>query len=175
MMPCILLSLILIFSSNLALGEIFRWTDDRGDLHYTDDYTKVPERHRSSIKKIEDGKETEPAKKEGGGPSKGKESPSRDRLGRGEEYWKGRVEELKSKVKALQDKSENLRLRYNELTTKYNDSKSSVERGSLRVERDQIKLEIDQNKAEIEATRIMLEKRIPEEADLFGAKPEWVK
>jgi hypothetical protein len=61
------------------------------------------------------------------------------------------------------------------LTTKYNDSKSSVERGSLRVERDQIKLEIDQNQAEIEATRIMLEKRIPEEADLFGAKPEWVK
>ena len=71
MMPCILLSLILILSSNLALGEIFRWTDERGDVHYTDDYTKVPERHRSSIKKIEDEKETEPAKKEVGGPSKG--------------------------------------------------------------------------------------------------------
>jgi len=175
MMPCILLSLILIFFSNFALGEIFRWTDERGDVHYTDDYTKVPERHQSSVKKIEEWKETEPTKKEAGGPSKGKESPSTDRLGRGEEYWKGRVEELRSKVKALQEKSDNLRLRYNELTTKYNDSKSSVERGGLRVERDQIKLEIDQNKGEIEATRIMLEKRIPEEADLFGAKPEWVK
>ena len=40
-----------------------RWTDERGDVHYTDDYTKVPERYRSSIKKIEDEKETEPAKK----------------------------------------------------------------------------------------------------------------
>jgi hypothetical protein len=173
MIPCILLSLILIFSSNLALGEIFRWTDERGNVHYTDDYTQIPEKYRSGIKKIEDEKEADPAKKEAGSPAKG--SPSRDRLGRGEEYWKGRVEELKNKFKALQDKNESLRLRYNELTTKYNDSKSSVERGNLRVERDQIKLEMDQNKAEIEATRIMLEKRIPEEADLFGAKPEWVK
>ncbi len=37
-------------------------------------------------------------------------------------------------------------------------------------ERDQIKFEMDQNKAEIEATRIMLEKRIPEEANLLRSK-----
>ena len=175
MRPFILLSLILVLSSSIALGEIYRWTDERGDLHYTDDYTMVPERYRSSIKKIREEEETGSAKKDAGGSSKGKENLLRDRLGRGEEYWRGQAVELKTKAKALQEKDESLRLRYNELTTKYNESKSSVERGRLRVERDQIKLELDQNKSEIEAIRIMLEKRLPEEAELFGAKPEWVK
>jgi len=175
MMICIVLSLLLIVSANLSHAETYKWTDERGGVHYTDDYTKVPERFRPNSKKIENEMESELIKKEGETPEKRREVLPKDRLGRGEEYWKARVGELRNKVKTLQEKNENLILKYNELTLKHNDSKSSVERGNLRRERDQIKTEIDQVKTELEEAKITLEKKIPEEAELYGAKPEWIK
>ena len=175
MMIRIVLSLLMILTATLSFGETYQWTDERGGIHYTDEYTKVPERFRSNMKKIEEEKETTSIKKEGEIPEKGKEAPLKDRLGRGEEYWKTLVGELKNKIRALQEKNENLRLKYNELTQKHNNSKSSLERGNFRRERDQTKSEMDQIKVEIEELMIMLEKKIPEEAELFGAKPEWIR
>jgi len=45
----------------------------------------------------------------------------------------------------------------------------------IRRERDQIKIEMDQYKIQIEEAKEMLEKKIPEEAELNKAKPEWIK
>jgi hypothetical protein len=45
----------------------------------------------------------------------------------------------------------------------------------IRKERDQVKSEIDQCNTQIEEARNMLEKKIPEEAELYKAKPDWVK
>jgi hypothetical protein len=43
------------------------------------------------------------------------------------------------------------------------------------MERDEVKKEIDDHRMKIEEAKMMLEKKIPEEAVLFKAKPEWVK
>ena len=117
----------------------------------------------------------EETKVEGESTPKRKEETYKDRLGRGEDYWKGRVEEWRKKLRELQDRLEILRAKYNELTERFNDSKSTAERGNLRKERDQIKNEMDQRKIQIEEAKNMLEKKIPEEAELYKAKPEWVK
>ena len=61
------------------------------------------------------------------------------------------------------------------MTVRFNDSKSTAERGNLRGERDQVKNEMDQYKIQIEEAKIMLDKKIPEEAELYKAKPEWLK
>ena len=127
------------------------------------------------MKKIEGEEHEQTTRHETEDPSMGKKANLKDRLGRGEDYWKGRAKELKDKIRALEDRSESLRLRYNELTIRYNDSKSSVERANLRAERGQIKSEIDQIKNEIEESRIVLEKRLPEEAESYKAQPDWIK
>jgi hypothetical protein len=61
------------------------------------------------------------------------------------------------------------------LTEKYNSSKSSVERGVLRGDREKIRDEMDKEKGRMEEARVMLEKKIPQEAELYKAKPEWIK
>jgi hypothetical protein len=61
------------------------------------------------------------------------------------------------------------------LTEKFNDSRSSSERVGIRKEREQVKNEMDQYKVQIEEVKDMLEKKIPEEAELYRAKPEWLK
>ncbi len=39
-------------------GEIYRWTDDKGTIHLTDDVSKIPERYGDQAEKIEVQEET---------------------------------------------------------------------------------------------------------------------
>jgi Domain of unknown function (DUF4124) len=169
-----ILSLIL-FISEISIAEVYKWVDEKGVVYFTDDITQIPERYRPSAKKIESSEAPGETKGDGESTPKRKEDTYKDRLGRGEDYWKGLMEDWKKKLKELQDNSEILRKKYNELTEKYNDSKSTVERGTIRKDRDLVKNEMDQNKIQIEEAKNMIEKKIPEEAELYKAKPEWLK
>ncbi len=183
-MKRILFILLFLFSAEVSFAEVYKWLDEKGGVHFTDDFIQVPEKYRPQIERLgkseeEDGVET---KIEGESLSKKKEEKSRaradtyrDQIGRGQEYWKGRVEEWSKKLKVSQEKVNDLRVKYNELTERFNGSRSSVERANLRKERDQIKTEMDSYKTQMEEAKVMLEKKIPEEAEIFKAKPEWVK
>lgn len=171
-----ILSIILFFFfiSEISLAEVYRWVDDKGVVYFTDDITQVPEKYRPKAERmgLPEGKEETKAEPES--PQK-KDEAYRDRLGRGEDYWKGKVEEWRKKLRESQVKLEALRVKYNELTERFNDSKSTAERGNIRKERDQVRNEMDQSRIQIEEAKEMLEKKIPEEADLYKAKPDWVK
>lgn len=156
------------------MADVFKWVDEKGGVHFTDDQTQVPEKYRSSAEKRDVFKEDAPAKTEAAPPVK-KEQEYKDRMGRSEDYWRGRAEEWRNRMKAAQEKVEVLRAKYNALTEKYNESKSSSERATIRTEREKIKSDIEEHRARIEESKRMLEKKIPEEAELYRAKPEWVK
>ena len=167
--------LFILFISEICFAEVYKWVDDKGAVHFTDDITQVPERYRSKTEEIGSPEEKEEAKPEGEATPRKKEETYKDQLGRGEDYWKGRVGEWRQKLREQEDKLEALRVKYNGLTERFNDSKSTAERGNLRKERDQVKKEMDQSKIQIEDAKNMLEKKIPEEAELYKAKPEWIK
>ncbi len=38
---------LLLLLNSPALGDIYKWMDDRGVTHYTDDLKKIPEKYRS--------------------------------------------------------------------------------------------------------------------------------
>ena len=167
--------LFILFISAICFAEVYRWVDEKGAVHFTDDITQVPERYRSKTEEIGSSEEKEEAKPEGEATPGKKEETYKDQLGRGEDYWKGRVVEWKQKLREQEDKLEALRVKYNGLTERFNDSRSTAERGNLRRERDQVKKEMDQSRIQIEDAKNMLEKKIPEEAALYKAKPEWIK
>jgi len=170
-----ILILSILFMAEISFAEVYRWTDEKGAVHFTDDITQVPEKYRSKTKNIGAPEEMEETKTEGEITPKKREEAYKDQLGRGEDYWKGRAEEWRRTLEEQQDKLEALRTKYNGLTERYNDSRSTAERANLRKERDQVKTEMDQCKIQIEETKTMLEKKLPEEAELYKAKPEWVK
>jgi len=174
-MKRIVLILLLLISPELSFAQAYKWIDEKGSIHFTDDILQVPERYRSEVEKIGLPEEKAPAIAEDKSPPKGKGNTSKDRFGRGEEFWRARADEWRKKLKTLQERLDALRVKYNELTERFNDSKSSVERANLRKERDQIKSEMDQSKNQLEEAKVMLEKKIPEEAELAQAKPEWIK
>ena len=174
-MKWILLFIFILCASNVSFAEIFKWVDEKGGVHFTDDVMQIPPKYRPKTEKMEILETGVDGKKEGEAASKTKGNTPGDRFGKGEEYWRGRVEEWRKKLSALQERVETLRIKYNDLTERMNDSKNSAERTTLRKERDLIRSEMEQGKAQIEEARNMLEKRIPEEAELNKAKPEWTK
>ena len=175
MKQILIIVLFILFISEISFAEVYKWVDEKGVVHFTDDILQVPERYRPKAEKMGLPEEKEETKGEGESIPKKQQETYRDRLGRGEDYWKGRVEEWKKKLKDYQERLETLRIKYNELTIRFNDSKSTAERGNIRRERDQVKNEMDQYKIQIEEAKNMLDKKIPEEAEFYKAKPEWVK
>jgi hypothetical protein len=171
----LIIALFILFISEISFAEVFKWVDEKGVVHFTDDILQVPERYRPKAEKMVLPEGKEETKGEGESIPKKQQEAYRDRLGRGEDYWKGRVGEWKKKLKDYQERLETLRIKYNELTIRFNDSKSTAERGTIRGERDQVKNEMDQYKIQIEEAKNMLDKKIPEEAELYQAKPEWLK
>jgi hypothetical protein len=171
----IILCLLFLFMGEISFAEVYKWVDEKGVVYFTDDIMQVPEKYRPKSERIGLPEGKEETKVEGESTPKKKEETYKDRLGRGEDYWKGRVEEWRKKLREYQDSLETLRAKYNELTMRYNDSKSTAERGNLRIERDHVKSEMDQYKIQIDEAKNMLDKKIPEEAELYKAKPEWVK
>jgi chromosome segregation ATPase len=174
-MKTLILILLSLFTVTLSHAEVYKWLDEKGIVHFTDDITQIPEKYRRAIEEVEVTEENIETKQEGEGHQKKQADSYKDRSGRGEEYWKGRVEEWRKKLQSLQEKVESLRLRYNELTEKFNTSKSSVERTTIRNDREQIKNQMDELRVQIGEAKEMLEKKIPEEASLYRAKPEWIK
>jgi chromosome segregation ATPase len=167
--------LLFLFSTELSFAEVYKWVDEKGVVHFTDDIIQIPEKYRPQIERLGPSEEKVDTKIEGKSSTNKKEGTYRDRIGRDEGYWKGQVEEWNKKLKDAQERVNNLRTKYNEFTEKFNDSKSSAERINIRKERDQIKNEIEKYKTQIEEAKYMLEKKIPEEAEIFKAKPEWIK
>jgi chromosome segregation ATPase len=175
-MKRILFIILLAFLiSQTSFAQVYKWGDEKGVTHFTDDMTQVPEKYRPKAERIEAAQEKEDTKVEGELAPMKKGDDEKDRLGRGEDYWKGRVEEWRKKLRELQDKLEVLRAKYNGITERFNDSRSTAERVNLRRERDQVKNEIDRCNTQIEEARSMMEKKIPEEAELYKAKPGWIK
>ncbi len=174
-MKTLTLILLFLFTATLSYAQVYKWVDEKGIVHFTDDITQIPEKYRRTVQEVEVKEEKIETKEEGEAPQKKQADSYKDRLGRGEEYWKGRVEESRKKLQSLQEKVESLRLKYNELTEKFNTSKSSAERAMIRNDREQIKNQMDELRVQIGEAKEMLEKKIPEEASLYRAKPEWIK
>jgi len=175
MKKCILIVFLGIFLAFPVNGEVFKWTDSRGTVHFTDDPSLIPEQYRSkalgtSVPTVEEASKetTQP-------PIRKAPEPSKDNLGRGEEYWKARVRGVQQTQAKAQEELEGLRTKYNELTEKHNASKNNVARAAIRNDRDQVNAQMDECKARIDEAKKMLEKTIPEEAALFKANPQWLK
>jgi len=174
----LILSFILVNYNIIANAQIFKWVDEKGVVNYTDDYSNIPKKYIKNVEKIDvsiNNSEINKDKQFSGESKKKNFEQYKDTLGRGEDYWRNRVNELRNRIIKVQETIEFLRGKYNKLTEKYNESKSSIEKANLRRQRDSVKDEMEKYKKELEEVRITLDQKIPEEAELYKAKPEWIK
>lgn len=48
-----------LFISSMAHGDVYKWVDEKGTLHFTDDLSKIPEKYRPKVEIIRKPKEKE--------------------------------------------------------------------------------------------------------------------
>ncbi len=165
---------ILLFASTGKPGEVWKWVDERGVVHFTDNPDSVPKKYREQI----DHRELPVEREESSGTAgEAKEvvEGSRDRYGRGEEYWVKRANEIKEQLNRAQKEYERVRLEYNDLIAKYNATRSRTKRRQHQKKLESLRDQLNQRGEDIERTQEILEKTLPEEAERAGVPVEWVK
>jgi clan AA aspartic protease (TIGR02281 family) len=45
----ILVSTVLVMAASFGYGEMYKWTDEKGTVHFADDLSHVPEKHRPNV------------------------------------------------------------------------------------------------------------------------------
>jgi hypothetical protein len=188
----ILIGLILSFS--LSFGqEIYRWVDEQGTVHFTDDLGQVPEKYRDRVQKKEPPKEPplirpvspQPTSPQPSVPpigtqvEKGAGIPPRQRdiLGRGEEWWRAKVNEWNEKLNFAQ---RNYEKTYSEWKSKEQELETSKFKPDsfkrkLKAEAKALEEKTKNWEKQVDEAKNMLENVLPKQAQDYQANPEWLK
>jgi hypothetical protein len=174
----------LIFCYTSSLGqEVYRWVDEKGTLHFTDDLTLVPQRYQDQVQKKVAPQEpslspsTRLPQKVGIERKPESIPVQKDILGRGEEWWRARVNEWKEKLLAARKNYETALNAWKAKEKELEESKFKPDSLKRRLKAD-IKVLEDKAKEwekQVEEARNMVEKVLPKQAEEYGADPSWLK
>ena len=181
----------MLFFSVLAFGkEVYKWVDEKGTAHFTDDLGQVPEKYRPQIQKekplkelppvppispssMEPPKPMEPGKEIGVLPGPGQ----KDALGRGEEWWRAKADEWNEKLKTSR---RNYEITYNERKAKEQELETSISKPDsfkrkLKAEIKALEEKVKDWEKQIEEAKNMIENVLPKQARDYRANPDWLK
>ena len=176
--------IVLTLSSWMANGqEIYRWVDEKGTIHFADDFTLVPEKYRDQVQKRKPSEKPSPPParppigSEATGPTTESKPEKKDLLGRDEEWWRAKMKEWNDK---LQNAQKNYDLVYSDLRQKEKelaDAKfkpDSLKR-KLKAEIKELEVKVKDRERERNEAKNMVEKVLPKEAEDYKADPAWLK
>jgi hypothetical protein len=162
----ILLILVSAFVTTKAWGTVYKWTDENGLIHFSDDIRNVPEEQRSRVEKTvppEKAREKDPSKK----PTVLFEQKV-DLNGKSKKWWQSLVRKWEEKKREAEDRIEELKLEMRQLESNKRILGSS-DREKSRLTRLLQVAELRKNVA-----IRMLTEGLPEEARKAGAPVEWL-
>ncbi len=181
----VLTGLILFFS--LAFGQgSYKWVDEKGTVHFTDDLSLVPDKYRDQVSETKS--QGKPIPHSSGEPTKsiGKEkeipppsesaSEEKDVLGRGEGWWRATAEEWNKKLEAAR---KNYEKAYNEWKLKAQELESSKFKPDslkrkLKAELNALEQKVRGCEHQVEEAKNMVENVLPEQARQYRANPDWL-
>ena len=185
------ISIGLIFSSFLAFGqEVYKWVDEKGTAHFTDDLGLVPEKYRDQILTEKRPKEPtpspspslspppfEPPKSTEAGKEAGPTPVQKDILDRGEEWWRAKAIEWNEKFKTAR---RNYEMAYSEWKSKENELEASKFKPDSVKRKLKAEIKVLDEKAkdwekQMEEAKNMLENVLPKQARDYQADPKWLK
>ena len=175
-----------IFWVGVAWGQIYKWTDRQGDIHFTDNPSRIPSEHRSSVE-LERATPPPPlptasddaalalptdAAAPGDIPSA---PPAKDRLGRGADYWQQLAQHWFVQLQQHLQERDRLQLLYNYTRHVASRTRDASDRGKIYADSTRLERAMAETEEQIKAAEAMLHTTLPLEARRLGANPEWLK
>lgn len=174
MKGALLIIAVLLFASSGRTDEVWKWVDEQGVVHFTDNADLVPEKHREDIDRMELPEEKEAVSTNDKGTEEGREEP-RDQYGREEGYWTKRANESREQLEQAQKEYERVRLEYNDLVAEYNSTRSRVKKRQYQKRIESLQDQLNHRREDIDRLKELLEKALAEEVERAGAPAERVK
>lgn len=156
-----------------ARAELYIWTDGGGREHYVDDYAKVPPEYRNHTMKFDPASLPISGRSLPGDdpPAELRTQEREERAGKGEDWWRGRAEDLRKQIKRIRDDLDF----YYGLRRDCAESQKNIisprnrDCGNLYAET------IEQKTEKLEKLMQQLDVDLPEDARKAGASPGWLR
>jgi hypothetical protein len=175
-----------ILCASLVWGQIYRWTDDTGQVHLTDNPSHIPPKHRTDTTVY--GMTTPPVPEVSASPDAQAPEPlsappsqssaaaePRDRLGRGPEYWRALARQWTTELQQHTAERDRLQLLYDYTRDLANATRDVWDRGRLEAEVERLGKALADIAQRLVQARTMLQTTLPLEATQLGANPEWLR
>ena len=178
---------LLLVSSGVSAQEIYRWTDDKGVAHFTDDPSLIPEKYRGQVKTEKMPAEappspsqaqpqavpTGPASVKAAHPSSGR----KDVLGRGEDWWKAQAKMWREKLQNAQKNYETANATVQAKQKEIDDAifKPDSYKRKLEAEKKVLQDKANESAKQVDEAKNMLETGLVRQAEEYLADPAWVK
>jgi chromosome segregation ATPase len=171
--------IILVFISSINAQTLYKWTDEKGVVNYSDDYNKIPPAYRNQIKeqKWGDEKKTEtPPPASIQAPSQKTEEGTTGSYGQDEAYWRGKVRPWKERLEEASANYARVQRQFSEKSEELSRRKygSPSQYKFNIIELDRLREEMAKYQSEINEANETLNK-ISKEAEEAKANPDWLK
>lgn len=180
----LVISIGLILFSFSAFGQgVYKWVDEKGTAHFTDDLSLVPEKYRDQVRETKpQGKPASPSIGSPEGVRKETESApesvseQKDLSGRGEEWWRATVREWNKKLAAARENYEDAYKKWKakEQELQASQFKSDSLKRKLKAEAKALEENVKDWEKKVEEARDMLDNVLPQQAIDDHANPEWL-
>jgi hypothetical protein len=160
----------------VAWGQMYKWTDQQGTVHFTDNVSQIPPAYRAKAQMLETSPPPQPSAP--ATPSKESDTPPappQDRLGRGPDYWQSLAKGWSTQLRLGILKRDRLQLLYDRLRAVADNTRDVWERGRLEAQVAQLQQSIADVDKRIQEAQEMLQTTLPAEALRVGADPDWLK
>lgn len=174
----------LICYSGISLGqEIYRWVDEKGTVHFADDFTLVPEKYRDQMqtrKPLEQPSPSParpPSRPVATEPTAESTPQKKDLLGRGEDWWRAKMKEWNDKLQNAQKHYDLTYANVREKEKELADAKFKPEtvKRKLKAELKDLEGKLKEREKDRDEAKNMVEKVLPKQAADDRADPAWLK
>jgi len=171
-----LLGLSCLLAVSLTYAQVYKWVDDAGTVHFTDDPAKVPGECWDRVEEKKAIKEEGARRSDEGKWRTQRVRPeSTDRFGRRESWWRDRASKWWAQL-------ENATTQYEGVTKEIAEARKVLEKARNDGKRrrygrkiKQLQEEAKKYKAQIDEARHMLNDVLLDEARMAGADPSWLQ
>jgi hypothetical protein len=169
-----------------ASGQIYKWIDRQGNVHFTDNPSRIPSEYRINVE-VEQVSPPNPLVAPSDEPAQPlpadieaprepvAHAPVRDLLGRGPDYWQQLAQQWSTKLLQYIHDRDRLQLEYNYARSLASVTRHLFDRGRIQADIARLEKGIGEAEAQIQQAETMLRTTLPLEARRLGANPEWLK
>ena len=175
-----------VFGVEFAWGQIYKWMDRQGNMHFTDNPSRIPPEYRSTVEveqasrraplapPSDDAAQAMPT--DATAPSEPPTpTPPRDLLGRGPDYWQQLAQQWSTRLQQHLRERDRLQLLYNYTRHLASYTRDVFDRGRIHTDIARLEKAIAEAEAQILEAETMLGTTLPLEAKRLGANPDWLK